>query len=228
MSELDDDVSEESLAELQRDALQNELHTAFPARVMSYDAAKQTATIRPMVRRSMPTVSGGRIQEELPDVHGVRVCWPRAGAWFVHMPLGDGDFVLVVCAERDFSRWAQTGDVGDSIDDRNHSISHAFAIPGVYPRTASLGDTPSDALVIGKDGGATIRIKSDGTVEIGSAATQYVALSNLVTDALTTLKMAIAGAAVAANDGGATFKAALIMALSSWPSSVAAQKAKAE
>jgi hypothetical protein len=224
MTERDDNLALEDVLELARDAWMNELHTSLPARVLSYDAATQTCSVRPMVRRPLPTVSDGLVHEALPDVHQVPVCWPRAGAWFVHMPLAAGDFVLVVCAERDFARWRQTGDVGDATDIRNHTLSHAIAIPGVYPRTRQLSDTPSDALVIGKDGGATVRIKANGDILIGTNATELVALANLVKSRIDTIQAAFDTHTHTVSGGATLVPASLIGPLAG----VAAAKARAE
>jgi Phage protein Gp138 N-terminal domain len=190
MSEHDDELALEDVMEQFREGLQNELHTALPARVLSYDASTQTCSVRPMVRRALPTVGGNLVQEALPDVHGVPVCWMRAGGFFAHMPLTQGDFVMLICGERDFARWRQTGDVGDSTDVRNHSLSHAMAIPGVYPRTKQLSGMPTDAMVVGKEGGSTIAIKSGGEIDLGAAPSGYVALANLVKARLDTLQSA--------------------------------------
>jgi hypothetical protein len=82
---------------------------------------------------------------------------------------------------------------------------------------------------------AYVRLRPDGSAEVnatsinlGGAATQFVALANLVSGNLTALKDAIKGAAIGSADGGATFKSAILTALSTWPSSVAASKVKAE
>lgn len=226
MSEQDDELELEDVFEQFRDGLQNELHTALPAKVLSYDASTQTCSVRPMVRRAMPTVSGGRVQETLPDVHCVPVCWMRAGFFFIHMPLAAGDFVLLVCAERDFAQWRQTGDVGDSTDDRNHTLSHAMAIPGVYPRTRQLSGMPGDAMVMGKQGASTIAIKTSGEIDVGAAAANFVALANLVKDRIDTLQAAFdahvhSGGTIAGNTGVPT---AVVGPLAG----VAATKVKAE
>lgn len=55
----------------------------------------------------------------------------------------------------------------------------------------------------------------------------FVALAASVATQLNTLKSAIAAAAVVAGDGGASFKAAILTSLASWPGSVAASKVKA-
>jgi len=68
------------------------------------------------------------------------------------------------------------------------------------------------------DGTATI---VGGTVKLGSdGASDPVALSSLVESELLTIKTAIAGAAVTPGDGGAAFKAAVVLALAAFPGSV--------
>jgi phage baseplate assembly protein gpV len=57
---------------------------------------------------------------------------------------------------------------------------------------------------------------------LGPNPTDYPALTQLVMANFNTLKSAISAAAVTPMDGGAAFKAALVAALASWPSNVAA------
>jgi len=65
-------------------------------------------------------------------------------------------------------------------------------------------------------------------IKLGKDAANEVALHNLVESELASLKSAISGAAVVANDGGAALQTNIIGALSSWPGSTAASKVKAE
>lgn len=169
--ERDEEYSLEVLLERWREAMQDELHTAIPGRVESYDASAQTADVQPMIRRLVPRADGGTLREQLPIVRAVPVVHPRWGSWFVHAPLAAGDFVLLVMCERDLARWRTTGEVSDPVDRRAHHLSHAVAIPGVYPRTRQLGagSTPADALVIGREGGATIKVRDDGQVHVAGS-----------------------------------------------------------
>ncbi|MEM9407166.1 MAG: Gp138 family membrane-puncturing spike protein [Acidobacteriota bacterium] len=169
MNDLDNefDVSLGDVLEVHSDNLQEELHTAIPARVESYNASDQTCDAQPVVRRAVPAADGSIVRTPFPIIRAVPVAWPRAGSWYLHMPLEAGDTVLLVFAERDFAKWRQTGEEADPLDVRLNHMSHAIAIPGLYPRTRELGDTPSDALVIGRDGGPTVRITAAGEVLIG-------------------------------------------------------------
>lgn len=80
-------------------------------------------------------------------------------------------------------------------------------------------------LQMDKNGTATLEASS---ILMGKDATQYVALANLVSSALTTLKNAISSATPVPSDGGAALKAAILASLSSWPPNMAATKVKAK
>lgn len=222
----DDEPTLGSVLDAHRDAWAEELHTAVPGRVESYTAGEQVADVQPMIRRRIERRDGSAVYETMPIIRAVPIVWPRAGDWFVHMPLAAGDFVLLVMCERDIARWRQTGELSPPLDVRHHHLSHAVAIPGVYPRTRELGDVPTDALVIGKDGGSTIRIKDGGEILVGTGAAQFAALANLVKARLDTIQAAFdahihSGGTISGNTG---VPAAVIGPLAD----VAASKVKVE
>lgn len=128
--------------------------------------------------------------------------------------------------------------------------NRAVALPGLPSESALPPDGWDNAKILvegvdrdvevatGQDASrATLKITaSSGEVVVtsssirlgSSSATDFVALASLVTTQLETLKAAIDGAAVSGGDGGATFKANLIAALTAWPASVAASKTRSE
>jgi Phage protein Gp138 N-terminal domain len=103
-----------------------DVHTCFPARVVSYDASKQAARLR-----------AGSWTDGFPidDLIDVPVVHPRGGAGFVHLPLQAGDWVLVLCAETALSRWKQQRTEGAEPDPQRHSLNGALALPlgGIDP-----------------------------------------------------------------------------------------------
>lgn len=198
----DDDLSREDLAELERRAFAEELHTALPGRVESYDAATQTADVRPMVRRALPNVAGGTTPEDMPIVRSVPVVWPRVGDWFLHMPLAPGDSVLLVCLERDPARWVRTGDISDPIDHRQHHLAHAVAIPGLFPRSAALSGLPAGKLAIGRTGGPTATIDAVN-IDLGGAI--KLALATLVEAELDKIAATLATGTANLGTGAVTF-----------------------
>lgn len=164
-----------TLAEVIRrawDARMLDVHTSMPGMVVSYDAATQTADVQPMLRRPMRDQDGERVVEELPVVPGVPVLFPRTASAFVSLPIAAGDFVLLAFCEGSIDAWRGTGDVADPGDERRHNLSHAVAIPGVYPAAQALGDAHSTNVVIGHDGGTQIHVQPGGSggVLIGGAA----------------------------------------------------------
>lgn len=113
---------------------------------------------------------------------------------------------------------------------RDHGIAVA-----VDDRRHRMKDLAPGEVALYTDEGAAVHLKrgrivvTDSEIRLGSdSAANYLALSNLVTTELAALKSAINGAAVLAGDGGAAFKANLMLALAAWPGSVAATKVKAE
>lgn len=186
------------LLEAFADALCSELHTALPGRVESYDASAQVADVTPQLRRALSTDSGETVHETLPTLRRVRVMQPRAhqGGWHIHCPLAPGDFVLLVVLERDPTRWITTGELSPTPDTRTHHLAHAIAIPGLYPHAQRLTNPPTNAMVIGREGGARIELRTDGTVvifgdaiKLGSdGVAKHVALAEDVESALATMR----------------------------------------
>jgi hypothetical protein len=180
-----DDFDLGALFEAHRDALQDALHTALPGRVESYDADAQTADVAPQIKRALSREDGTLVYETMPTIRAVPIVYPRWGSWFMHAPLTAGDTVLLVCCERDIAQWRQTGQLSPPLDVRHHHLAHAVALPGLFPRSRQLASLPTDALVIGRDGGSTIHVKQSGevevkgtTVKLGASATKGVARLN--------------------------------------------------
>lgn len=177
-----------------RDSWQEDLHTALPGIIQSYDAATQRADIVPGLNRILPTREGEPVSELMPTLRSVPVVFPGSGDWFVRWPISAGDEVLLVICERDPARWLQTGERADPIDVRAHHLAHAVAIPGLRSRPGKLPppDGESPALILGHRTGSTLRIEDDGTVRLtGAADPSPVALS----PTLDAVIAAIAGAA---------------------------------
>jgi hypothetical protein len=191
------------------------LHTAMPGRVVSYDAAAQTAHVQPLLKWQAFLPGMARSVVDLPVLPDVLVCHPRAGTKGMHYPLSEGDLVLLVFCSRSIASW-RAGSPGTVADPGRvltpTPLESAIALPLMSHDSAPL---------TGLSGGATVNIGDDG------GALDFVALAAKVTAELDALKNAISGAATTPNDGGAAFKAAIVSALSAWPGDVAAEDVKA-
>ena len=95
------------------------LHCALPGIVESFDAASQTACIRPAVRRSSVA---------LPVLRDVPV--------FAGCEASPGDACLVIFADRDTDAWFDGEDNAAPASGRMHSLSDAFAFVGFRRREA--------------------------------------------------------------------------------------------
>jgi len=113
---------------------------------------------------------------------------------------------------------------------RTIGVPDSIALPPWYglPGVSALIVPGTEAAVVFLNGDyaqpAVVSFKGKATqIKIGDAP-QPVALAPLVASQLAALKSAIAAAPVVAGDGGASFKAALVAALTSWPAPVASSK----
>lgn len=172
------------------------MHTAFPAEVVEYDAARQTVDVQPVVRDFRDNDDGAPVFIDRPLLHDVPVGFPRGGGFHLTLPIAKGDHVLVICSEQDTLIWRQTGRVSNpGIADR-HQINGCFALPCGYPDTKPLDPPPSaDDLVISSDDGASaIVVKQGGEVLAGDAtASDFAALSSLVKGELDDFKSDLDG-----------------------------------
>ena len=146
--------------------LLDSIHTALPGRVESYDPATQRADVQPLIRQRVPKADTDQqewVYEDLPLIPSVRVIHPRGGGAFVHLPIATGDTVLLVFCETGIGHWeAGNGDMSDAGDERRHHLAHAVAIPGFYPAAKNIPseDANRRELVMGFEGGATVRVRS--------------------------------------------------------------------
>lgn len=159
---------EEALGVFVQSFLQN-LHTAMPARVVSYNAEKQTVDVQPSVKRLIETIEGGELAESLPVIPDVPLAFPRSSKMFLSFPMAEGDLVMLVFQMRSIDRFA-AGDGSGEVDPgdfRTHDITDAVAYPGLYPASRAVKDIDTVNLALGNDeGGLQIKITPNGTMEI--------------------------------------------------------------
>jgi hypothetical protein len=204
-----------------------DLHTSFPGMVVQYDASKQTATIRPMLKKCILAQDINEEEEQyeqLPDIPNVPIRHARGAKFYIHTPLEAGDFVWVHAAHQDFSIWRRTGQVSIPGVPEYHSLNACWAEPGAFTNSKAL--TSSQAI-----GSSLTMGHEDLQVEITNARVSVAgdadaaALASKVEEQLNDLKTALNGWTPVANDGGAALK----VALTTWiadVASVASQKLK--
>ena len=108
-----------SLSQETRDCIRQDiffhLHCALPGTVVSFDAERQTAEIRPAVKMG---------SLEYPMLADVPVFMPAP------FDVNPGDACLVVFADVDIDAWFETGEASEPRSARKHSLSDGFAFVG--------------------------------------------------------------------------------------------------
>jgi len=157
----------------------SDVHTAMPGSIESFDAAKQTANVRLLLKARREIESGDVEEQELPVAVNVPVVFPGAGDFRLVFPLAPGDGVLIVFAEASIDRWQALGGLQPTVEDRRFHLSDAVAIPGLKPDVQPWAGVMGDAMTLGHDSGPGVVLRST-QVELGardgSPATEAVVL----------------------------------------------------
>lgn len=179
------------------------MRVSLPGRIESYDAATQRATVQPLVMESHTDDLGERVAELLPVVTDVPIMFPGSGAYRITWPVAAGDTVLLVFSSSSLDRWLARGGEVDPEDDRHHNISDAVAIPGLFDFAHVPTIAPTNLMIV----------HSPSQILLGANAEEAAVRITDLEAVFGIIKSAINGAAVAAGDGGATFKLNLMNAL---------------
>ena len=146
-----------------------------PARVESFDYTHQKATVTPLLKRA--DLQGN--QYGFTPIPDVPVVFPAALNASVTFPLVAGDTVLLVFAERTLENWIETGAEAATDTVRMLETEDAIAIAGLFPNSHT-SDAEADTLKI-KYKNQTIKIKSDGSIEIGGTGIKSLLTSSYKT-----------------------------------------------
>lgn len=158
------DGDEEDLATLMRDAMESrvsQVNTCMPGVVVSYDHTAQTANVRPALQRPMMTQTGAPMAERLPDViPSCPVVFPRtAGGAVLHIPLKEGDSVLLLFTQWDMSEWRRLG--GAHVETgamTSHPLGSAVVIAGLFPADAPVAGLSATDVLLGTPGGVGVKM----------------------------------------------------------------------
>lgn len=169
-----------ALAEYAASATRN-LHVALPGTVLEYDATTNTADIELQVKDSYEDDEGDIIAEAYPTLIAVPIVFPRSRKAFFAWEVEKGDRVAVMFASQAIDQWLGSGVKSAPGDLRRHDLSHAFAVPGLYPMTepVPVGDRQSGGAAIGMPGGPQIRFTPTG-IKLGADAVDGIALASKV------------------------------------------------
>ena len=103
------------------------VHTAFPGKIVSFDAAKGLATIQPILKFKKP--SGESL--DYPQIYGVPVVFPQGFCQkaTIAFPVKAGDYCLCVVSEQALDLWMYGQ---ETETDLRHDLTNAVCIPGLF------------------------------------------------------------------------------------------------
>lgn len=179
-----EDERSPTLSEVLRNAMasnQRDLYTMLPGKIVSFDGAKRSATVQPLIRNTFKTVLGTEVKEDLPQVQNVPVLFAegvtasgaKIGSGF---SMAEGAFVMLLFAQRRLDEYlASDGRMSDPGSFEMHDINDVVAMPGMGPYSERPSQTiEDDEIFWGFDNGTQVHIR-EGKLHLGRKDAQYKA-----------------------------------------------------
>lgn len=177
----------------------NNLHTALPGSIISYDFSTQKASIQPLLNKVWTAGSNStpandnaanKLTTPMPVLNNVPVIFPRSGGAGLTFPVNSGDTCLLIFVERSMDLWKSVGGQVSPDDNRKFDLSDAVAIMGLFPfNENSTAQNNTDVVLTYKDSSITISgsgnvvIATSGKVAIGNSTTELLSIiSQLLAD----------------------------------------------
>jgi hypothetical protein len=148
------------------DAHAEKHRSSIPAKVVSFNATKQTIVAQPLIREKVIDRETGSVQWfDLPQILDVPVQFPQAGNFVLTMPITAGDEVLLLFSDMCIDSWWTSGGIQNWNMRRRHDLSDAIAIPGINSVPNVIQNIANNAM--------ELRTK-DGTVKVSVFADKIV------------------------------------------------------
>lgn len=168
----------ESIQELILAALagwQQEMWTALPCIVQSFDATTQSITAQPTTNVLVKNFPDATIQGQVtPDKTGVwvtppllldvPVLFPNGGGYTLTFPIQAGDEALVVFSSRCIDSWWSLGTVSNPTELRAHDLSDGIAIVGLRSKPRFLSNISTTSTQLRSDDQETVIDLTDGQI----------------------------------------------------------------
>ncbi|HFV9180385.1 TPA: Gp138 family membrane-puncturing spike protein [Yersinia enterocolitica] len=169
----------ETLRTLQS-SVSSQLRVSMPGIVQSFDADSVTCDIQIGIKGE----SGGE-STNLSVLTSVPVVFPRGGGITMTFPIKSGDECLLVFGDRCIDFWHQSGDIQETVDERQHDLSDAFAIIGPQSQAKKISGISTSAAQFRSDDGSTyfeinpttkkIKIVAPGGLEVVTPKAEFSA-----------------------------------------------------
>jgi hypothetical protein len=147
----------------------NQIHTTFPAKVVSVSKDGYTVDVKPMIRNK---------DRQYPVLFDVPFLTPSIGNKGLFFSPEIGDELLISCSESDFYLWYETGESSPESNMKRHDLSNAVAMMGFDSNKNKRAMKKDEALAIEADK-SSIVIKKDGEIVINNGKDYLVKFSDL-------------------------------------------------
>jgi hypothetical protein len=195
------DPSNENL-ERKLEKLSYRIRVAMPGIIQSFDADKQTVTVKIAIREHLSFNGKAYEDREIPVLGDVPIYMPRAGNFVLTMPVTIGDECLVIFGDTCIDSWWETGALGNQMDNRRHDLSDGFAIIGPWSQPKVIGNYSIDSTRLRNLNNDTyVEVKDD---EINIVAKTKVIVTSPEVDVIATTVSVIATGTVQVTGGTIT------------------------
>lgn len=190
-----------------------DMHTALPGEIKSYDPAKGIATVLPKAKFTKP--DGGTM--DFPEISGVPVMFPQSKNVTIAWPIKPGDGCLLVFSEQALDYWMYGNETDTKL---KFDLTNAIAIPNLVFGGNETMETAcdEDAVVIAaadtrvkitpdtvqaEVGGTTLSVLPDGVTIEGKLTVKGGIVAH---DDVTASGISLAGHTHDGDSGGMTGK----------------------
>ena len=135
------------------DAYRDDIWTALPGIVQSFDPVAVTATVQPAITGVVTQPDGTHQAVRLPLLLDCPVVFPRGGGCTLTFPVKSGDECLIVFASRCIDAWWQSGGVQVPMEMRMHDLSDGFVLVGPMSQTKKIGNISTTDVQLRSDDG---------------------------------------------------------------------------
>lgn len=137
----------------------NDVHTAIPGIIVSYDAGSGMASVKP--KAELNTSDGRKFS--YPEVSGVPLVFPQGNSQkaAIGFPVKSGDSCLLIICENDLQSFVKENkNTGNSM---KFDLTNAICIPGMFRSgsEAAIKADSENAFVIMNEEDAIVMIKQD-------------------------------------------------------------------
>jgi hypothetical protein len=178
-----DDINAAVLAALT--GWQAETWSAMPARILSYDATKETVSAEITIKCKVVKPDNSVEWQTISPCVDCPVIFPSGGGFTLTFPIAVGDECLLIFASRCIDAWWQSGGVQQQVDIRMHDLSDGFALIGPrsiprvhspHPRTdrVELRSDDRSAYIAIRSGTNVIDLNTTGDVQVQCEGVAYV------------------------------------------------------